>query len=174
MPRPLRIEYPGAIYHVTSRGNAQASIFLDDIDRNAFLSVLGLTMRRFNVICHAYCLMTNHFHLLLETPDANLSKAMRQFNSVYTQAFNRRHGRVGHVLQGRFKSIVVDRDAYHPHEWPTHDSGPWLVANLCLVEDFHLLLSAGFDRRFRSAPPNTRWIGFKLVTTPGIPYRLQP
>ena len=112
MARPLRIEFPGAIYHVTSRGNAQAPIFLDDIDRNTFLSVLGLTMRRFNVICHAYCLMTNHFHLLLETPDANLSKAMRQFNSVYTQAFNRRHGRVGHVLQGRFKSIVVDRDAY--------------------------------------------------------------
>lgn len=112
MARPLRIEFPGAIYHVTSRGNAQASIFLDDIDRSTFLAVLGLTMRRFNVICHAYCLMTNHFHLLLETPDANLSKAMRQFNSVYTQAFNRRHGRVGHVLQGRFKSIIVDRDAY--------------------------------------------------------------
>lgn len=112
MARPLRIEFPGAVYHVTSRGNAQASIFLDDIDRSTFLAVLGLTMRRFNVICHAYCLMTNHFHLLLETPDANLSKAMRQFNSVYTQAFNRRHGRVGHVLQGRFKSIVVDREAY--------------------------------------------------------------
>ncbi|NLW81562.1 MAG: addiction module toxin RelE, partial [Desulfovibrionales bacterium] len=64
MARPLRIEFPGAIYHVTSRGNAQASIFLDDIDRNTFLSVLGLTMRRFNVICHGYCLMTNHFHLL--------------------------------------------------------------------------------------------------------------
>jgi REP element-mobilizing transposase RayT len=112
MARPLRIEFPGAIYHVTSRGNAQASIFLDDIDRSTFISILGLTMRRFNVICHAYCLMTNHFHLLLETPDANLSKAIRQFNSVYTQAFNRRHGRVGHVLQGRFKSIVVDRDAY--------------------------------------------------------------
>ena len=88
MARPLRIEFPGAIYHVTSRGNAQASIFLDDIDRKTFLSVLGLTLRRFNVICHAYCLMTNHFHLLLETPDANLSKAMRQLNSVYTQAFN--------------------------------------------------------------------------------------
>ncbi len=112
MARPLRIEFPGAIYHVTSRGNAQTSIFLDDIDRNTFLSVLGLTLHRFNVLCHAYCLMTNHFHLLLETPDANLSKAMRQLNSVYTQAFNRRHGRVGHVLQGRFKSIVVDREAY--------------------------------------------------------------
>jgi putative transposase len=112
MARPLRIEFPGAIYHATSRGNALASIFLDDIDRSTFLSVLGLTLRRFNVICHAFCLMTNHFHLLLETPDANLSKVMRQFNSVYTQAFNRRHGRVGHVLQGRYKSIVVDREAY--------------------------------------------------------------
>jgi len=112
MTRPLRIEFPGAIYHVTSRGNAQAAIFLDDIDRNNFLSVLGLALRRFNVICHAYCMMTNHFHLLIETPDANLSTAMRQLNSVYTQAFNRRRDRVGHVLQGRFKSIVVDREAY--------------------------------------------------------------
>jgi len=112
MARPLRIEFPGAIYHVTSRGNAQAALFLDDIDRRCCLSALGLALRRFNVICHAYCLMTNHFHLLLETPDANLSSAMRQFNSVSTQAFNRRHDRVGHVLQGRFKSIVVDREAY--------------------------------------------------------------
>jgi REP element-mobilizing transposase RayT len=112
MARPLRIEFPGALYHVTSRGNAHASIFLDDIDRKTFLAVLGLTLRRFNVICHAYCLMTNHFHLLLETPDGNLSKAMRQLNSIYTQALNRRHGRVGHVLQGRFKSIVVDRETY--------------------------------------------------------------
>ena len=112
MARPLRIEFPGAVYHVTSRGNAQADIFVDDVDRNTFLAVLRQTFRRFNVLCHAYCLMTNHFHLLLETPDANLSKAMRQLNSVYTQAFNRRHGRVGHVLQGRFKAIVVDREAY--------------------------------------------------------------
>ncbi|MBV1719956.1 MAG: transposase, partial [Desulfomicrobium sp.] len=112
MARPLRIEFPGAVYHVTSRGNAQAAIFVDGVDRNTFLAVLRQTLRRFNVLCHAYCLMTNHFHLLLETPDANLSKAMRQLNSVYTQAFNRRHGRVGHVLQGRFKAIVVDREAY--------------------------------------------------------------
>ena len=97
---------------MTSRGNAQAAIFADDVDRNTFLAVLRQTLRRFNVLCHAYCLMTNHFHLLLETPDANLSKAMRQLNSVCTQAFNRRYGRVGHVLQGRFKAIVVDREAY--------------------------------------------------------------
>ena len=112
MARPLRLEFPGAVYHVTSRGNAQAAIFLDDIDRKTCLSVLNLALHRFNLICHAYCLMTNHFHLLIETPDANLSNAMRQFNSVYTQAFNRRYGRVGHVLQGRFKSIVIDREAY--------------------------------------------------------------
>ena len=112
MARPLRIEFPGAVYHVTSRGNAQAAIFVDDVDRNTFLAILRQTLRRFNVLCHAYCLMTNHFHLLLETPDANLSKPMRQLNSVYTQAFNRRHGRVGHVLQGRFKAILVDREAY--------------------------------------------------------------
>jgi putative transposase len=112
MARPLRIEFPGALYHVTSRGNAQAPIFQDNFDRKTFLSVLGQTVKRFNLLCHAYCLMTNHFHLLLETPDANLSKAMRHLNSVFTQAFNRRHVRVGHVLQGRFKSIVVDRESY--------------------------------------------------------------
>jgi len=112
MARPLRIELPGSLYHVTSRGNAQAAIFLDDIDRKSCLSVLGLALPRFNLICHAYCLMTNHFHLLLETPEANLSAAMHPFNSVSTQAFNRRHGRVGRLLQGRFKSIVVGRDAY--------------------------------------------------------------
>lgn len=86
MARPLRIEFPGAVYHVTSRGNAQAAIFVDDVDRKTFLAVLRQTLRRFNVLCHAYCLMTNHFHQLLETPDANLSKAMRQLNSVYTEA----------------------------------------------------------------------------------------
>ena len=82
MARPLCIEFPGGVYHVTSRGNAQAAIFLDDVDRNTFLAVLRQTLRRFNVFCHAYCLMTNHFHLLLETPDANLSKAMRQLNKA--------------------------------------------------------------------------------------------
>ena len=112
MARPLRIEFPGAIYHVTSRGNARQDIFLDDEDRLAFLAVLGKVVARFQVLVHAYCLMDNHFHLLIETKEANLSKAIRQLNGVYTQAFNRRHGRVGHVMQGRFKSILVDRDSY--------------------------------------------------------------
>ncbi|MBH0178535.1 MAG: addiction module toxin RelE [Nitrospira sp.] len=112
MARPLRIEFPGALYHVTARGNARQNIFLADEDRHGFLKVLERVVSRFHLLLHAYCLMDNHFHLLVETPDANLSKAMRQLNGVYTQAFNRRHGRVGHVLQGRFKAIVVDRESY--------------------------------------------------------------
>ncbi len=112
MARPLRIEYEGAVYHVTSRGNARQDIFVEDEDRHAFLEVLGDTVERFAWVCHAYCLMTNHYHLLIETPHANLSRGMRHLNSVYTQGFNRRHGRVGHVLQGRFKSILVEKESY--------------------------------------------------------------
>ncbi len=112
MARPLRIEFPGALYHVTSRGDRREPIFEDDGDRLKFLSVLGEVLERFNWLCHAYCLMKNHYHLMVETPDANLSKGMRQLNGMYTQAFNRRHGRVGHVFQGRFKGIVVDKDSY--------------------------------------------------------------
>ncbi|HZP93963.1 MAG TPA: transposase [Burkholderiales bacterium] len=112
MARPLRIEFPGALYHVTARGNARQDIFLDDEDRYLLLGVLERVVDRFHLLLHAYCLMDNHFHLVLETPEANLSKAMRQLNGVYTQAFNRRHGRVGHVLQGRFKAILVERESY--------------------------------------------------------------
>ena len=112
MARPLRFEFPGAIYHVTARGNARNVIFIDDEDRGLFLDCLGEVVARFGWRCHAYCLMDNHYHLLFETPEANLSRGMRQLNGVYTQRFNRRHGRVGHVFQGRFKAIVVDRDSY--------------------------------------------------------------
>jgi REP element-mobilizing transposase RayT len=112
MARPLRIEYEGAVYHVTSRGNGRQSIFLVDSDREAFLEVLSDAVRRFGWICHAYCLMTNHYHLLLETPEANLSRGMRHLNGVYTQAFNRRHARSGHVMQGRFKAILVEKESH--------------------------------------------------------------
>lgn len=112
MARPLRIEFPGAIYHVTSRGNARGKVFLDDEDREAFLATLAWVVERFKWICHAYCLMDNHFHLLIETPEGNLSRGMRQLNGVYTQGFNRRHRRVGHLFQGRFKAILVERDSY--------------------------------------------------------------
>ncbi|MBM4261080.1 MAG: transposase [Deltaproteobacteria bacterium] len=111
MARPLRIEYDGAFYHVTSRGNERKAIFKDDSDRNLFLAILGQVIERFHWLCHAYCLMGNHYHLVIETPDANLSRGMRQLNGVYTQAFNRRHRRVGHLFQGRFKGILVEKDS---------------------------------------------------------------
>jgi REP element-mobilizing transposase RayT len=112
MARPLRIEYPGAIYHVTCRGNARDKVFLVDPDRELFLEILAECVERFAWRCHAYCQMTNHYHLLIETVEPTLSLGMRQLNGVYTQEFNRRHRRTGHVFQGRFKGILVERDEY--------------------------------------------------------------
>lgn len=112
MARPLRIEYPGALYHLTSRGDGQEDIFADDNDRQIFLGVLALVVTRFDWHVYAYCLMDNHYHLMVETPKANLSLGMRHLNGVYTQRFNHRHERVGHVFQGRFKAILVDKQSY--------------------------------------------------------------
>jgi putative transposase len=112
MARPLRIEFPGAVYHVTSRGNARAEIFADTADRQTFLLLLESAVNRFNWICHAYCLMDNHYHLMIETPDGNLSMGMRHLNGVYTQSFNRRHKRIGHVFQGRFKAVIVEKESH--------------------------------------------------------------
>lgn len=112
MSRPIRIEFTNALYHVTARGDRREDIFEDDQDRQMFLSTLEQVVTQFNWICHAWCLMDNHYHLLVQTPDGNLSKGMRQLNGVYTQASNRRHRRVGHLFQGRFKAILVDSDAY--------------------------------------------------------------
>lgn len=112
MARPLRLQFPGGIYHVTARGNNRQMIFADDADRSRLLIVLASVVERYRVRCHAYCLMGNHYHLLLETPHANLSVAMRQLNGVYTQGFNRRHERSGHLLQGRFGAELVHGQAY--------------------------------------------------------------
>lgn len=112
MARPLRIEFPGALYHVTARGDRRETIFEDDKDRLVFLRTLAEVVERFNWLCQAYCLMPNHYHLLVETPDGNLSKGMRHLNGVYTQASNRRHNRIGHLFQGRFKGILIDKDSY--------------------------------------------------------------
>ncbi len=112
MARALRILYPGALYHITSRGDGQEAIYLTNQDREIFISMLGECVSKFNWKIHAYCLMTNHYHLLIETPQANLSKGMRFLNGVYTQRFNRAHKRVGHVLQGRYKSILVEKESY--------------------------------------------------------------
>jgi REP element-mobilizing transposase RayT len=112
MARSLRIEFPGAVYHVTSRGNARADIFEDDTDHEMFLKIFGQVVKRFNWLCHAYCLMDNHYHLLIETPEGNLSAGMRQLNGVYTQAFNRAHRRDGHLFKGRFKAILVEKESH--------------------------------------------------------------
>ncbi len=112
MSRPIRIEFSGAFYHVTARGDRRENIYDDDTDREKFLAILGQVIKDFNWICHAYCLMDNHYHLLIETPDGNLSKGMRQLNGVFTQASNRRHQRSGHLFQGRYKAILVDADTY--------------------------------------------------------------
>jgi putative transposase len=112
MARPLRIEFPGAVYHITSRGNERRDIFRDDSDKELFLKVLYETVERWSWVCHAHCLMSNHYHLLVETPDANLSRGMRQLNGEYTQAINRKRGRCGHVFQGRFKAILVKKETY--------------------------------------------------------------
>jgi putative transposase len=162
MARPLRIEYPGALYHVTSRGDRQEPIFDDDRDRTAFLNVLGEVISRFRWECHAYCLMGNHYHLMIETPEGNLTKGMRQLNGVFTQRSNRRHRRSGHLFQGRYKAILVDRDAYflelaryivlnpvraamvkHPQQWRWSSYGAmtakfsapsWLTTDVLLAE----------------------------------------
>ena len=112
MARPLRLEFAGALYHITSRGNERKAIFWEDDDFSGFLTLLGQVCQQFNWVVHAYCLMSNHYHLMLETPDANLSKGMRQLNGMYTQWVNRKYKRVGHLFQGRYKAILVDKDAY--------------------------------------------------------------
>ena len=112
MSRPLRLEFANALYHVTSRGDRREPIFVDDSDRSMWLEVFGQVSGRFNWRCHAWCLMTNHYHLLVETPEPSLSQGMRQLNGVYTQRVNRRHCQVGHVFQGRFKAVLIERESY--------------------------------------------------------------
>ncbi len=112
MTRPLRIEYAGALYHVMSRGNRRQTIFENDDDRRTFLRILSRVIRSHDWICHAYCLMGNHYHLLIETLEPNLSRGMRDLNSEYTQKFNYNHKTVGHLLQGRYKAILVEKEEY--------------------------------------------------------------
>jgi putative transposase len=112
MARPLRIQFPGAVYHVTSRGDRREAIFEDDHDRLAFLAVLARALQRYSAMALAYCLMDNHYHLVIYTRLANLSALMKHINGVTTQAQNRRHGKSGHLFQGRFKAILVDQEAY--------------------------------------------------------------
>ena len=112
MARPLRIIYPGAFYHVTSRGNEKKDVFKSRRDREKFLEYLASATQRYEAVIHAYCLMSNHYHLLLETPAGNLSQIMQHINSAYTTYFNIKRKRAGHLFQGRYKAILVEADEY--------------------------------------------------------------
>jgi putative transposase len=112
MTRPLRIEFPGALYHVTSRGNRRNPIYQSDEDRRAWLDILGHVCARHNFLIHSFCQMGNHYHLLVETVEGNLGQGMRQLNGVYSQYYNWRHSAVGHLFQGRYKAILVQKESY--------------------------------------------------------------
>ncbi len=112
MSRPLRLEFVGALYHITSRGNDRKSIYFDETDFELFLGILEDVCESYHCTVYAYCLMSNHYHLLLETAEPNLSKIMRQLNGVFTQSMNRKYHHVGHLFQGRYKAILVDKEAY--------------------------------------------------------------
>lgn len=158
--RPLRVLYPGAVYHAYARGNEQRPIFWCDDDFRRFLELLELGIDRHGWLCHSYCLMTNHYHLLVETPRANLPQGMRHLNGCYTQDFNRRYGRVGHLFQGRYAAILVEKGQHslnvvryiarnpvragmctRPQDWPWSSYGaligersapPWLTSTWVL------------------------------------------
>jgi putative transposase len=112
MARPLRICIADGVYHVIARGNARECVYRDDDDRSIFVAALAHAVDRFGWICHAYCLMDNHYHLVVETPRPNLPLGMRQLNGVYAQRFNRRHDRSGHVFESRYRSILVEKEAH--------------------------------------------------------------
>src|SRR5262249_23295982 len=123
MPRPPRLAPPGGIFHITSRGNRRQVIFFDDDDRRWFIRLLDRAVGRFRWKCHAYCLMDNHLHLLVETPDENLSQGMQWLLGRYAQDFNWRHGFDGHLFQGRFKSQRVQSN------WHLIELGRYIVLN---------------------------------------------
>jgi REP element-mobilizing transposase RayT len=112
MPRPLRVEYPGAIHHVTARGNNGGIVFVDDTERTAFIAMLSTVVAADTLELLAYCLLGNHFHLLVATPLANLARAMQRLNSAFAQYANRRRGRTGHVFGGRYSATLVENDVH--------------------------------------------------------------
>jgi REP-associated tyrosine transposase len=168
MVRPLRLEFPGALYHVMARGNERELIFLDRADHERFLADLARGVTRYGWLLHAYCLLGNHYHLVIETPRPNLALGMRQLNGVYAQAFNRRYRRVGHLLQGRYKAFLIEREEYllrvcryvvlnpvraglcsHPARWPwsSYAATAGLSEPLPFLTVDWLLAQFGNDRR---------------------------
>jgi REP element-mobilizing transposase RayT len=112
MARELRVLFEGAIYHITNRGNEKREIFKDEKDRRVFLGLVRKTVAKYGWICYGYCLMDNHYHLLIETPKPNLSDGMKKINGEYSQYFNFRHARIGHLFQGRYKAVLVNKESH--------------------------------------------------------------
>jgi putative transposase len=136
LARQLRIEYPGAFYHVTSRGNQKQAIFFSDEDRTYFLKCLRDAFERYRSIIHVYCLMENHYHLLVETPIGRLSKIMHFINTSYSVYFNKKHGRCGHLFQGRFRAILVQAEEYARELGPYVHLNPVRAAIVNVPEEF--------------------------------------
>lgn len=157
MARPLRMQYPGAWYHVTSRGQERQAIFSDDQDRAHFLMLLETTVARYRVRIHAYVLMTNHYHLIVETPEANLSRAMQWLNVSYGVWYNRRHGRSGHLMQGRFKAIVLESASWGLDLSVYVHLNPVRVAGLGLSKPGRKAEAAGV-----AAPPSREMVARRL------------
>lgn len=162
MARPLRIEYENAVYHITARGNERKDIFIDEKDHEKFLFYLGLVHDRYKIILYAYVLMNNHYHLLIETPQANLSRVMQDINGHYTIYFNQRHKRYGHLLQGRYKAILVDRDNYLLELSRYIHLNPVRAAILSKPEDYHYSSMPYYSGQ-EAAPP---WLNVRFILEP--------
>jgi len=145
MTRPLRLEFSGALYHITSRGDRKVDIYRDDTDRAVWLQTLGDVCSQSNFSVHAFCQMSNHYHLLLETADGNLSQGMRQLNGVYSQYFNRRHQLVGHLFQGRYHAILVQKEEY-------------------LLELARYIVLNPVRAKMIASPEDWRWSSYHLTT----------
>jgi putative transposase len=159
MARQLRIEFPGAFYHVISRGNRKQPIFISDEDRHFFISCLGKAYDRYQSIIHAYCLMENHYHLLVETPNGQLSRIMQSVNTAYSVYFNKKHDRCGHLFQGRFKAILVQAEEYG------RELGPYVHLNPVrakLVDDPQKYRWSNYNE-YLGTMPSRPWTSTSLI-----------
>jgi REP element-mobilizing transposase RayT len=159
MSRPLRILAHSALYHVVARGNNRSAIYHDDVDRRRFLAILETVIERYRVECHAYCLMSNHYHLVVRTLEPNLSSAVQYLNGVYALWWNRRHARVGHVLQGRFKAQLVEREGYFLQACRYVVLNPVRAGLVCRVEDW----SWSSYRATAGLGPRPGWLTTALI-----------
>jgi REP element-mobilizing transposase RayT len=186
MARPLRILFPDACYHVMSRGNAKALVFLDQRDYEKFLELLDVSCRRFGIVCYAFCLMPNHYHLVVVTPRANVSVAIQYLNGVYSQWWNHRHDRCGHVFQGRFKAQVIRRDrdlaavcryvvlnpvraglASHPGEWRWSS----YRASAGIESSPGFLTLSGIQSVLASDPTGSPFVTYRLFISSSDPHQ---